>query len=100
MINTLSPSPFVLKDFMLQSQQRIHTALRDHLEALPARAIGLRSAMQYASLQGGKRVRPLLVYAAAQALVLVRPDGYVMGRWRGLDPAPLVAVLEQKGFAA
>ncbi|MES3008495.1 MAG: farnesyl diphosphate synthase [Pseudomonadota bacterium] len=68
MTTTLAPSAFVLKDFMSQSQQRIQTALRDHLEALPARAIGLRNAMQYASLQGGKRVRPLLVYAAAQAL--------------------------------
>ncbi|WP_439587566.1 FAD-dependent monooxygenase [Hydrogenophaga sp.] len=27
------------------------------------------------------------------ALVLVRPDGYVMGRWHGLDPAPLRAAL-------
>jgi 3-(3-hydroxy-phenyl)propionate hydroxylase len=28
------------------------------------------------------------------ALVLVRPDGYVMGRWHGLDPAPLRAALK------
>ena len=33
-----------------------------------------------------------------EALVLVRPDGYVMGRWRGLDPAPLLAALEQQGW--
>lgn len=26
-------------------------------------------------------------------LVLVRPDGYVLGRWRGLDPAPVLAAL-------
>lgn len=31
------------------------------------------------------------------ALVLVRPDGYVMGRWRGLDTAPLRAALQSTG---
>ncbi|WP_137918784.1 FAD-dependent monooxygenase [Hydrogenophaga sp. 2FB] len=33
-------------------------------------------------------------------LVLVRPDGYVMGRWHGLDPAPLRAVLKDTGVLA
>ena len=33
-----------------------------------------------------------------QALVLVRPDGYVAGRWRGLDPAPLLAWFTRKEF--
>jgi 3-(3-hydroxy-phenyl)propionate hydroxylase len=35
---------------------------------------------------------------ATTALVLVRPDGYVMGRWRGLDPAPVLACLAEKGL--
>jgi 3-(3-hydroxy-phenyl)propionate hydroxylase len=35
---------------------------------------------------------------AACGLVLVRPDGYVMGRWRGLDPAPVLACLRDKGL--
>jgi 3-(3-hydroxy-phenyl)propionate hydroxylase len=30
--------------------------------------------------------------------VLVRPDGYVMGRWHGHDPAPLLAALQQQGL--
>jgi 3-(3-hydroxy-phenyl)propionate hydroxylase len=34
------------------------------------------------------------------ALVLVRPDGYVMGRWHGLDPAPLRAALKDTGVLA
>ncbi len=34
------------------------------------------------------------------ALVLVRPDGYVMGRWHGLDPAPLRAALNDTGVLA
>ena len=36
----------------------------------------------------------------AQGLVLVRPDGYVMGRWRGLDPAPVLAAFNQRGLAS
>ena len=34
----------------------------------------------------------------ATGLVLVRPDGYVMGRWRGLDPGPVLACLREKGL--
>ncbi len=34
----------------------------------------------------------------ATGLVLVRPDGYVMGRWRGLDPAPVLRCLREKGL--
>jgi 3-(3-hydroxy-phenyl)propionate hydroxylase len=48
---------------------------------------------------GQARERYGLPDAQAQALVLVRPDGYVMGRWRGLDPAPLVTGMRQKGLA-
>lgn len=68
MTSAITPPAFVLKNFMQLCQQRIQATLSDHLEALPSSAAVLRSAMQYASLQGGKRVRPLLVYAAAQAL--------------------------------
>jgi 3-(3-hydroxy-phenyl)propionate hydroxylase len=32
----------------------------------------------------------------ATALVLVRPDGYVMGRWRGLDAQPVLDCLRAK----
>lgn len=38
--------------------------------------------------------------ADAAALVLIRPDGYVMGRWHGLDPAPLVRALDTAGVPA
>lgn len=34
------------------------------------------------------------------ALVLVRPDGYVMGRWHGLDPVPLRAAFPLTGVSA
>ncbi|MDP3812285.1 MAG: FAD-dependent monooxygenase [Hydrogenophaga sp.] len=35
--------------------------------------------------------------AQDKALVLVRPDGYVMGRWHGHDPAPLLHALTTTG---
>jgi 3-(3-hydroxy-phenyl)propionate hydroxylase len=52
-----------------------------------------------ADAQGQARLRyGLPGGTAAAALVLVRPDGYVMGRWRGLDPAPVLACLRDKGL--
>ena len=49
---------------------------------------------------GQARQRYGLPDAQAQALVLVRPDGYVMGRWRGLHPAPLLAAFSKRGFVS
>jgi len=48
---------------------------------------------------GQARERYGLARARAQGLVLVRPDGHVMGRWRGLDPSALLAALNGKGLA-
>lgn len=48
---------------------------------------------------GQARERYGLPGAQAEGLVLVRPDGYVMGRWRGLDPAALLAAMNGKGLA-
>ena len=49
---------------------------------------------------GQARQRYGLPDAQARGLVLVRPDGYVMGRWRGLDPACLLAAMTQRGLVA
>ena len=46
------------------------------------------------------RQRYGLTQPQAQGLVLVRPDGYVMGRWRGLDPVRLLAEFNNKGLAS
>ncbi|MDP1929892.1 MAG: (2E,6E)-farnesyl diphosphate synthase [Gammaproteobacteria bacterium] len=62
-----SPAAFDLDAFMEQCQQRIQSVLTTQLDTLPPLAVNLRKAMQYACLQGGKRVRPLLVYAGLQA---------------------------------
>jgi farnesyl diphosphate synthase len=57
-----------LKAYMATCQERVEAALQRALPAentLPAR---LHQAMRYSALSGGKRVRPLLVYAAGQAV--------------------------------
>lgn len=59
---------FVLAAFMTQCQERVQATLQQQLNALPATSQQLKSSLQYACLQGGKRIRPLLVYASAQAL--------------------------------
>ena len=38
-----------------------------------------------------------LLNSNESALILVRPDGYVMGRWKGADIAPLLAAMKQTG---
>lgn len=61
-------NPPELAAFATACRQRVETALEHFLpsaETLPAE---LHRAMRYAALEGGKRVRPLLVYAAGQAL--------------------------------
>jgi 3-(3-hydroxy-phenyl)propionate hydroxylase len=53
-----------------------------------------------ADAQGQARQRyGLPADPGATGVVLVRPDGYVMGRWRGLDPAPVLGCLRTKGLA-
>ena len=60
----MSVSPFA--DWMAATQARVEAALAQHLpgnECIPAR---LHDAMRYATLGGGKRVRPLLAFAAGE----------------------------------
>lgn len=59
--------PPTLAQFLTDCQQRVDLTLRQTLEqAQPSEK--LRQAMLYASLDGGKRLRPVWVYGAAQAL--------------------------------
>ncbi len=57
-----------LADFMTLCRERVQGILRSSLESLPGPAVRLREAMMHASLQGGKRVRPVLAYASACAV--------------------------------
>lgn len=59
---------FAIEPYMLETRKHLEKVLRERLEKLPQRAPQLREAMLYACLQGGKRVRPTLAYAAAKAL--------------------------------
>lgn len=74
-------------------------ALPEAIAELTAAGVGVLDIPPEADSQGQARQRYGLEGAATQALVLVRPDGYVMGRWHGLDPAPLLAALKQKGLS-
>lgn len=59
---------FSLTDWMSAHQQRVANALNTRLD-LPGDASTLVKAMQYATLDGGKRLRALLVYAAGEAML-------------------------------
>lgn len=54
-----------LQTFMQDCRTRCDGALEHHLHALQPLAPRLHEAMAYATLQGGKRLRPALVYASA-----------------------------------
>ncbi|MDX1250843.1 MAG: (2E,6E)-farnesyl diphosphate synthase [Gammaproteobacteria bacterium] len=56
------------KDWLTACQSRIEQKLDHWLPAAGIHPTGLHEAMRYAVLGGGKRIRPLLVYAAGGAL--------------------------------
>ena len=53
--------------YLNTSQSRIEVALRQHLPSLQRLPIELHEAMHYSVMTPGKRIRPLLVYAAGYA---------------------------------
>lgn len=61
------PSP-ALTEFITTYQARILPALAHHLPSDTTHPARLHAAMRYATLDGGKRVRPLLVYATGRAV--------------------------------
>jgi 3-(3-hydroxy-phenyl)propionate hydroxylase len=73
--------------------------LPEALTELTAHGVAVLDIPPEADSLGQARLRYGLPGAQAQGLVLVRPDGYVMGRWRGQDPAALLAAMKEKGFA-
>lgn len=54
--------------FMCDSQARIERALDAYLPTGATQPAGLHEAMRYSTMDGGKRVRPMLVYAAGLAV--------------------------------
>ena len=73
-------------------------ALPHAVADLAAHGVAVLDVVPEADTLGQARTRYGLPADAATGLVLVRPDGYVMGRWRGLDPAPVLACLRAKGL--
>ena len=59
-----------LRGFIAQSQARCESALERCLPAAEIHPTRLHAAMRYAALGAGKRIRPALVYATAQAIGL------------------------------
>lgn len=59
-----------LNDQLIAYQQRIETVLDNVLPQATMNPAPLHEAMRYSVLDGGKRVRPLLVYATGEALAI------------------------------
>lgn len=57
-----------LKEFTPHVQSRINTFMSDYLDGLDNDVPELKDALRYGLLLGGKRARPLLVYATGMAL--------------------------------
>ncbi len=76
MMNSIATTPLSFDDYSAQCRARVQAALARHLGASDSEfGAGaaphlqkLFDAMSYSLLNGGKRVRPLLVYAAAAAI--------------------------------
>ncbi|MEJ1398763.1 MAG: (2E,6E)-farnesyl diphosphate synthase [Candidatus Sedimenticola sp. (ex Thyasira tokunagai)] len=58
----------LLKPYLDSCRERVEQALEQHLPAAGIQPGKLHQAMRHATLNGGKRVRPLLVYATGRAL--------------------------------
>lgn len=67
-----------LEDYFSKVRAHVEQKMSDVLSGLEDRARRLNKAMIYSALQGGKRIRPMLIYAAGDALGV---------GWHRLDPA-------------
>ena len=66
-------NPQALNQFLIQCQKRVEHSLETTLSrSVPSNK--LQKAMRYACLDGGKRIRPVLVYASAQAVDALMDD--------------------------
>jgi farnesyl diphosphate synthase len=63
-----------LQEQLTQAQQRINQLLAEQIKPLGQHAPDLKAAMEYALLIGGKRMRPLLVYATGEMLGVQKSD--------------------------
>ena len=68
---TIDPT---LEQYFKTCGERLESALERALPSSTTPPVKLHQAMRYAALDGGKRIRPMLVYATAQALDYDQPD--------------------------
>lgn len=61
------------KDFQTSNIQQIESALASHLPSVDVEPKQLHEAMRYSTLNGGKRIRAMLVYATGHLLELQQP---------------------------
>lgn len=61
-------TPFDLKTYLQDKQRAVEAALDQHLPSLTSRPERLHEAIRYSVLAPGKRLRPILVLAAAEAI--------------------------------
>ena len=67
--NEVGPAAFMnIRHYLDIHRQRVERVLRHQLRAASVPERRLREAMHYGVLNGGKRLRPVLAYASAQAL--------------------------------
>ena len=59
-----------LKEYMILCQQRVEQALENRLPSAAILPQRLHEAMRYSTLDGGKRMRPMLTYCTGKALGL------------------------------
>jgi geranylgeranyl pyrophosphate synthase len=64
----VKPADPALREFMAECQLRLEGALSQWLPPAATHPASLHKAMRYAVLDGGKRIRPTLVYASGQAV--------------------------------
>jgi geranylgeranyl pyrophosphate synthase len=64
----MNASNFKLENFLSEGRQRVDAALEACLTIRGDDPARLREGMRYAVLQGGKRMRPMVILAAAQAV--------------------------------
>lgn len=64
----VTATPTDLDSFLVDCQQRVEAALEQFLPGAHTHPAQLHEAMRYSLLDGGKRIRPVLVYAAGHVL--------------------------------
>jgi geranylgeranyl diphosphate synthase, type II len=65
---TTTPTQFELSSYLAQQGERVHAALERLVPAESVEPVAIHRAMRYSLFAGGKRVRPILAIAAAEAL--------------------------------